>query len=198
MNEPVGFSDPFTLFAKTYAEAREGAPFDVTAVTLATANAAGRPTARVVLLKDFDADGFVFFTNYEGRKGRELIENPHACLNFYWPWLGRQVRVEGPVEKVSDAESDEYYHTRPRRSQIGAWASNQSEPLDSRETLLFRVAELEAKYDGKSIPRPPHWGGFRIRPTQVEFWYDGENRLHDRFVFERQLGDTWTITRLNP
>ncbi|MGI8907986.1 MAG: pyridoxamine 5'-phosphate oxidase [Candidatus Sumerlaeaceae bacterium] len=192
-------SDPYAVFAETYCLAAKDAPSDHTAGVLATANEHNQPTARVVLLKGFDPHGFVFYTNYLGRKGSELAGNPRVCLNFYWPWIGRQVRIDGHARKVSAVESDAYFASRARASQIGAWASKQSEPLDSRETLIERVAELEQLYSGQEIPRPPHWGGYRITPTQIEFWYNGENRLHDRFIFTRtDPGAGWRIIRLNP
>jgi pyridoxamine 5'-phosphate oxidase len=191
-------TDPFQLFGTVFARAAENAPVDHTAGVLATIKADGQPTTRVVLLKEFDATGFVFYTNYHGRKGRELAANPLTCYNFYWAWIGVQVRIEGSAEKVSAEESDAYFASRPRMSQIGAWASHQSEPLDSREVLLARVEELEAKYgESLPIPRPPHWGGYRITPTLIEFWYNGEARLHDRFEFVRD-GAGWKVTRLNP
>jgi pyridoxamine 5'-phosphate oxidase len=194
---PAG-TDPIELFRDAYSRAAENPPFDHTAAVLATATPDGHPSTRVVLLKGFGSAGFVFYTNYRGRKGRELLANPNACLNFYWPWVGEQVRIEGSVEKLSDAESDVYFASRPRGSQIGAWASSQSERLESREALVARVLELEKLYDGKSIPRPAHWGGYRILPQKIEFWYQGENRLHDRFLFSLQPGGGWAITRLNP
>lgn len=197
MTELRANTDPFALFAETYKLAAEKAPFDSTAGTLATVDAAGQPSSRVVLLKGFDSRGFVFYTNYQGRKGRDLASNPHACFNFFWPWIGQQVRLEGVTEKVTAEESDAYFASRARASQIGAWASHQSEPLQSRDVLLNRVAELEALYAGQEIPRPPHWGGYRLLPTEIEFWYNGENRLHDRFVFRRNVAG-WVITRLNP
>jgi pyridoxamine 5'-phosphate oxidase len=168
----------------------------VDSVALATASSGGAPSARMVLLKAADDRGFVVFTNYESRKGRELTENPWAALLFYWPQAGRQVRVEGPVEQVSEVESDAYFATRPRGGQLAAWASRQSEPLESREALEARFAELDAAHPGE-VPRPPHWGGFRIVPETYEFWQHRDNRLHDRLRYRRD-GDEWVIERLSP
>jgi pyridoxamine 5'-phosphate oxidase len=166
------------------------------AVALATATSDGAPSVRMVLLKSADDRGFVFVSNYESRKGRELAENPRAALLFYWPELGRQVRVEGTVERVSDAESDTYFATRPRGAQIAANASRQSEPLESREALEARFAELDAAYP-EDVPRPPHWGGFRLVPDTYEFWQHRENRLHDRLRYRREDG-SWATERLAP
>jgi len=166
------------------------------AVALATATSGGAPSVRMVLLKGVDERGFVFVTNYESRKGRELAENPQAALLFYWPELGRQVRVEGSVERISDAESDTYFATRPRGAQLAANASRQSEPLESREALEARFAELDAAHPDE-VPRPPHWGGFRLRPTTYEFWQHRENRLHDRYRYRRGQND-WMMERLSP
>jgi pyridoxamine 5'-phosphate oxidase len=189
--------DPIERFAAIYTRAAAGYPYDVTAVTLATVDEQGGPSARVVLLKGFDARGFVFYTNRESRKGRELQANPRAALCAYWPHLGEQVRVEGAVELVSDAESDAYFASRPRESQLGAWASQQSAPLDSRELLLAAVHELDVRYRGREVPRPPHWGGYRLCPTRIEFWTSGEFRLHDRIVYIRE-GNGWRTERLYP
>jgi pyridoxamine 5'-phosphate oxidase len=166
------------------------------AVALATATSDGAPSVRMVLLKGADERGFVFVTNYESRKGRELGENPQAALLFYWPELGRQVRVEGPVERISVAESDTYFATRPRGAQLAANASRQSEPLESREALEARFAELDAAHPDH-VPRPPHWGGFRLVPHTYEFWQHRENRLHDRLHYVRD-GESWMVERLSP
>lgn len=167
-------------------------------VTLATATRAGRPSARVVLLRGRDTRGFVFFTNYESRKGRDLSENPFAALDFYWPELDRQIRIEGAVEKSTEAESDAYFHSRPRGSQISACASDQSKAIDSRDALEGRVEHLEKKYEGKVIPRPAFWGGYRLIPNLFEFWQEGPFRLHDRFEYRPAPSGGWMITRLSP
>jgi pyridoxamine 5'-phosphate oxidase len=191
--------DPFDRFAALYERAAAGFPYDVTAMILATTDERGRPSARVVLLKGFDRRGFVFFTNRQSRKGRELAQNPRAALCMHWPHIGEQVRVEGPVALVSDEESDAYFASRPRESQLGAWASEQSAPLASRAALLARMAELEVRYRGQDVPRPPHWGGYRVVPERIEFWTAAEFRLHDRLVYTRErTGEAWQAERLNP
>ena len=190
-------TDPFALFATWFAEARENELNDPNAMTLATTNQEGHPTARIVLLKDWDRDGFVFYTNKQSRKGDELRENPRACLLFHWKSLRRQVRIEGTVSDVTDAEADAYYASRPRVSRLGAWASIQSRPLAERALLEARVAEFEAKYPGEDIPRPGYWSGYRVTPAYVEFWQDMPFRLHDRTVFTRQ-GDAWQSGKLFP
>ncbi len=164
---------------------------------VSTITADGRPDGRIVLLKDITAGGFVFYTNYESRKGRDLTERPVAALTFFYPELERQIRIEGHVEKVSAAESDAYFASRPRGSQIGALVSNQSSVITDRNTLEQRQQELEAQFDGQSIPRPPHWGGFRVIPDQVEFWQGRPSRLHDRIRY-RKDGQDWLIERLSP
>lgn len=189
--------DPIEVFEEWLAEAEASEPNDPTAMSLATVDEAGNPSVRMVLLKGVDRRGFVFYTNFESRKGRELIAQPRAALGFHWKSLRRQVRIEGPVEPVSDAEADAYFASRARVSQIGAMASDQSRPLDSRATLEARVAEIEARYAGQPIPRPPHWAGFRVVPTAIEFWKDGAFRLHDRIRFER-AGMDWRTERLYP
>lgn len=189
--------DPLERFAELYARATAGAPFDPTAVTLATADAEGRPSARMVLLKGVDARGFRFFTNYTSRKGRELEVNPHAALCFYWPWLDEQVRVEGEVGRLPTEESDAYFASRPRGSQLGAWASEQSAPLDSRFALLRRVARVQARFLGGAIPRPPHWGGYLLAPRRIEFWKSKRSRLHERWCYTRSDGG-WRSERLQP
>lgn len=189
--------DPFAFFRAWLAEAEGAEPNDPNAMALATVASDGRPSIRIVLLKGLDDRGFVFYTNTESRKGDHLAAHPSAALNFHWKSLRRQVRVEGAVEPVTPAEADAYFASRPRGSQIGAWASAQSRPLDSRATLERRVAELEAAYAGRDVPRPPHWSGYRIVPELFEFWQDREFRLHDRFQYGR-AGDGWTIARLYP
>ena len=166
-------------------------------MTLATATKAGEPDARIVLLKSFDDQGFVFYTNYQSRKAKELSDNPQACLLFYWAQLWRQVRIEGTVEKVSDEESEKYFQSRPLGSKLGAWASNQSEVIESREVLEARFAELEKRF-GDNVPRPPHWGGYRVKPIAIEFWQGQDNRLHDRLRYRFQKDGLWVIERLGP
>jgi pyridoxamine 5'-phosphate oxidase len=191
--------DPFMLFKAWFADAEASEANDPNAMTVATADATGRPSARIVLLKGVDERGFVFYTNFESRKGHELAVNPLVALCFHWKSLTRQVRVEGPVVKVSDAEADAYFASRARLSQTGAWASRQSKPLASRDALLDAVRETKGQYEGLDIPRPPFWTGARVTPIRIEFWHDGEYRLHDRFVFTREYeAQEWTVTRLNP
>ena len=189
--------NPFAQFDAWFREARAAIPVDPNAMTLATVGHGGRPSARIVLLKDFSDQGFVFYTNFKSQKGRELAENPVAALCFHWRPLERQVRVEGAVERVSDAEADAYYASRARGSQLGAWASHQSEVLDRRETLEARVEELEKRFQGQDIPRPPFWGGFLVVPDRIEFWTSRESRLHDRQVFLRDPSG-WRTETLNP
>ncbi len=189
--------DPLALFARWFADAEQAEPRDPNAMTVATVGPDGMPSALILLLKGVDARGFVFYTNLESRKGRQIGANPKVALCFHWKSLGRQVRVEGPVERVTDAEADAYFATRPRGSQIGAWASLQSQPLESRAVLERRVAELEAKYRDGPVPRPPHWSGIRVLPARIEFWREGEFRLHDRIVYTRN-GEGWATQRLYP
>ncbi len=191
------WAEPFTRFAELYELAKEAQPKDPNGVTLATVDDKGRPSARVVLLKGFDERGFVFFTNYQGRKGRELDAQKVAALCFYWPALDRQVRIEGTVDHVSAAESDAYFATRARESQLGAWASLQSQPLDARTTLEQRLAEFTKKFEGGTVPRPPHWGGYRLAPERIEFWHAHPSRLHDRTLYEKQ-GNGWATLSLFP
>ena len=177
--------DPIVRFQEVMARATAGAPFDPIALSLATSTPDGRPSCRIVLLHEVDARGFVFHTNYGGRKARELEANPHAAICAYWPWIDEQVRIEGIVARVSASESDRYFAVRPRGSQIGAWASLQSQPLESRDALVGRVKEFEAKFDGTDVPRPDEWGGYRLTPLRIEFWKDRDRRLHDRFAYTR-------------
>jgi len=170
---------------------------DAISMTLATATKAGEPDARIVLLKSFDDRGFVFYTNYQSRKAKELSDNARACLLFYWAQLWRQVRIEGTVEKASDEDSDEYFQSRPTGSKLGAWTSNQSEVIASREVLEVRFAELQERF-GDNVPRPPHWGGYRVKPNAIEFWQGQENRLHDRLRYRLQQDGSWLIERLAP
>ncbi len=189
--------DPIDRLREALARAAAASPFDPTAAALATADAAGRPSVRVVLVKRVDERGLAFFTNRESRKGRELAENPRAALCFHWPALGEQVRAEGPVTVLSDAESDAYFATRPRESQLGAWASRQSAPLASREALLAEAAATDARFAGRAVARPPQWGGYLLAPETVEFWLSGEGRLHHRTLYARTPGG-WTATLLGP
>ena len=170
---------------------------DAISMTLATATEGGEPDARIVLLKSFDDSGFVFYTNYQSRKGKELGDNPRACLLFYWSQLWRQVRIEGRVTKVSDEESDAYFQSRPLGSKLGAWASNQSDVIASRAALEKRFTELQERF-GEDVPRPPHWGGYRVKPAAIEFWQGQENRLHDRLRYRLQENGSWVIERLGP
>jgi pyridoxamine 5'-phosphate oxidase len=189
--------DPIALFQEWLTEAEASEPNDPTAMCLATVDAAGAPSARMVLLKGLDQRGFAFYTNLESRKGGELAAWPMAALCFHWKSLRRQVRVEGPVEPVTEAEADAYYGSRARVSQLGAWASDQSRPLDSRATLEGRVAAMEARFAGREVTRPPNWSGFRVLPRAIEFWKDGAFRLHDRIVF-RRAESGWETERLYP
>jgi pyridoxamine 5'-phosphate oxidase len=189
--------DPIERFQEWFREANQAGVEVPEAMTLATAGAGGAPSARMVLLKGADEEGFVFYSGYVSRKAGELEQNPRAALVFYWRPLGKQVRVEGPVERVSDDESAAYFGTRPRGSQLAAWASQQSQPLESREQLERRYAELEREYAGREVPRPPHWGGFRLRPDAIEFWEHRDNRLHDRLRYTRAR-EGWTAELLSP
>ena len=192
-------TDPFDLFADWLAEAVKSEPNDANAMSLATVDADGLPNVRMVLLKGADKDGFVWYTNLESAKGRELLGEGRAALCFHWKSLRRQVRVRGVVSTVSDEEADAYFQARARDSRIGAWASEQSRPLEGRFALEKRVAQYAAKFGLGQVPRPPHWSGFRLKPTHIEFWKDRPFRLHDRFVFDRAAQDApWTTTRLYP
>ena len=191
-------SNPFALFGTWFDEAERHEPNDPNAMCLATADPSGVPSARMVLLKGHDAAGFVFYTNLESRKGREIGLNPRAALLFHWKSLRRQVRIEGRLSSVTPDEADRYYASRGRLSRLGAHASLQSRPLPSRETLLARVADAEARFPGEAIPRPVDWSGFRLAPARFEFWQDMPHRLHDRLVFERNDDAGWTTLRLFP
>jgi len=193
------YAQALDTFAVLLKEATDGGDSEPTAMTLATADARGRPAARTVLLKAFDARGFVFYTNFESRKGHQLAENPQAALLFLWKTLREQVQVkiEGGVEPVTPAEADEYFASRPRPSQIGAWASIQSQTLDARETFEARITEFEHKFEGADVPRPAHWSGLRVVPERIEFWYGARYRLHERHHYQRVDGQ-WTLRMLYP
>jgi len=197
----TSFSEPFQRFAELFARAkgelsRECFP-DPNTMSVATVGTDGRPSNRIVLLKAFDERGFVFYTNYEGRKGSELLANPYCALCFHWPPMEIQIRIEGRAEPTSDAEADAYFASRARASQLGAWASDQSRPMTQPGDLERRVAEVAARFEGSSVPRPPHWSGFRVVPDRIEFWRNRASRLHDRNVYERE-GDGWRVTALYP
>jgi pyridoxamine 5'-phosphate oxidase len=190
-------SDPFALFDEWFAEAKASEPNDPEAMALATADLLREPSVRMVLLKEHGPEGFVFYTNEESEKGRQLKENPNAALLFHWKSLRRQVRIEGSVERVSDEEADAYFASRARDSQLGAWASDQSRPLDRRETFENRFEEVARRFEGRAVPRPPHWGGYRVIPERIEFWTDRPHRLHERRLFTREGGD-WREGLLYP
>ena len=190
-------TDPLDLFRAWYDEAREAEINDSNAMALATADAQGRPSVRMVLLKGYDARGFVFYTNQEGRKAGELAANPNAALLFHWKSLRRQIRVEGSVSRVSNEEADSYFASRSRDSQLGAWASDQSRPLDRRETFEARFAEMQSRFQDQPVTRPPHWGGYRVAAQRIEFWQDREHRLHERRLFVREAAD-WREGLLYP
>ena len=190
-------TDPFALFDTWFAEARGSEPNDSNAMALATADAAGHPSVRMVLLKGHGRDGFVFYTNRESRKAGEMAANPHAALLFHWKSLRRQIRIEGSLSLATDAESDAYFASRARDSQLGAWASDQSRPLDRRETFEARYEEVKARFEGRHVPRPPRWSGWRVMPERIEFWSDRAFRLHERRLFTR-AGDGWSEGLLYP
>jgi pyridoxamine 5'-phosphate oxidase len=190
--------DPIKQFGNWFSAAIEAKIRGVNAMSLATASTQGIPSVRIVLLKGFDQDGFVFFTNYESEKGRQLASNPHAALGFYWVELDRQIRITGKTVKTSREESERYFHSRPVGSQLGAWASRQSEVVDARRELDARMAQFTERFAGQPIPLPEHWGGFRLIPDRMEFWQGREDRLHDRFRYTRKGGDSWLLERLSP
>jgi pyridoxamine 5'-phosphate oxidase len=199
MSETDPFAaDPFARFQRWMAEAEVSEPSDPNAMIVATASVDGQPSARAALLKGADRGGFVFYTNLESRKARELAANPRVALLFYWKSLGRQIRIEGIAEPVTDAEADAYFATRPRISRLGAWASDQSRPLSSRTELERRLAEQEAKYPGEDVPRPSHWSGYRVVPATFEFWQDMPFRLHDRTTYTRGEDGSWVTGKLFP
>ncbi|WP_242138457.1 pyridoxamine 5'-phosphate oxidase [Sphingomonas sp. TREG-RG-20F-R18-01] len=191
-------TDPFPLFDAWYAEARASEINDSNAMALSTADAAGRPSSRMVLLKGHGRDGFVFYTNRESRKARAIAENPYVALLFHWKSLRRQVRIEGALSEVSDAESDAYFATRGRDSQLGAWASEQSRPLDTRDTFEAAFTAMTERFAGGDVPRPPHWGGYRVVPDRLEFWQDRAHRLHERRLFLPDGNGQWTEGLLYP
>lgn len=190
--------NPFAQFGKWYEPALTKIPINPNSMTLATADKDGVPSARIVLLKGYDENGFVFYTNYESRKGRELDENPLAALVFYWNVLNKQIRITGSVSRITREESEAYFRTRPKESQLGAWASKQSSVIESREALDQAFRDLEEKYNGDDIPLPPFWGGFRLAPDTFEFWEGRTGRLHDRFRYSRKPDGEWIIERLSP
>ncbi|TBR61181.1 pyridoxamine 5'-phosphate oxidase [Westiellopsis prolifica IICB1] len=198
LNETDVDLNPFIQFQKWFDEVLKAQLLEPNAMTLATTTTDGKPSARIVLLKDFDERGFVFFTNYNSHKGQELAENPQAALVFWWAELERQVRICGHVEKISENDSDRYFQSRPFQSRLGAWASNQSNIIESRTLLEQRFQELQAKYKNQDVPRPPHWGGLRVIPTEIEFWQGRSSRLHDRILYTRLDNNDWKIQRLSP
>ncbi|MGH9217843.1 MAG: pyridoxamine 5'-phosphate oxidase [Vicinamibacterales bacterium] len=198
LTEADALDDPIQQFSLWFGEALKSELLDTNAMTLATASRDGAPSARIVLLKGFDDAGFVFFTNYESAKARDLEGNPQACLLLFWAALERQVRISGRVSKTPSTESETYFQSRPFESQIGAWASAQSRSLDGRAALEARYAELAAKYAGGPVPLPPFWGGYRVQPDAIEFWQGRKSRLHDRLLYARQPNGSWARSRLAP
>jgi len=198
LDEKDAHADPMQQFTLWFDEALKSQLLDVNAMTLATASGKGEPSARTVLLKDVDEHGFVFYTNYDSTKGRDLAENPRASLLFFWAELERQVRINGSVTRTTRAESDQYFHSRPVESQIGAASSNQSQPVAGRSQLEQRYAELAAKYKDSIVPLPASWGGYRVTPDAIEFWQGRPSRLHDRLLYTRQADGSWTRSRLAP
>jgi pyridoxamine 5'-phosphate oxidase len=198
LSEKDAHPNPFEQFKIWFDQALAAKLPEPNAMTIATATLDGKPSARMVLLKDYDERGFVFYTNYESHKGRQLVENPWGAIAFWWAELERQVRIEGRIEKVPPAESDAYFHSRPKDSQLGAWASNQSQVIDSGEVLEQRLQQLKEEYENKEVPRPPNWGGFRVIPTEIEFWQGRPSRLHDRLLYQRSEDGSWRIQRLSP
>ena len=190
-------TDPFALFDEWFAEAKQSEPNDPDAMAFATADTQGRPSVRMVLLRRAGPDGFAFFTNLDSRKGNELAANPHGALAIHWKSLRRQIRAEGPVEQVSEAEADQYFAGRSRESRVGSWASDQSRPLPNRALFEQRYADRAAEFEGKDVPRPPRWSGFRLRPERMEFWSDRPHRLHERRLFTR-VADGWAESLLYP
>lgn len=191
-------TDPYALFDTWFAEARSSEPNDPEAMALATADDIGNPSVRMVLLKGHGPDGFIFYTNEESEKGRELRNNPSAALLFHWKSLRRQVRIEGTVERVAASQADAYFASRSRESQLGAWASDQSRPLDSREHFEARFEQMKQNYERRNVPRPPYWGGYRVVPRRIEFWEDRPHRLHDRRIYRAQDDGSWAVGLLYP
>lgn len=198
LDEETAGDDPIVFFRKWFTDAEASQVTEINAMTLATADAEGRPHARIVLLKGLDDNAFVFFTNYDSAKGREIGDNPYAAVVFFWKELERQVRVEGKIEKVSDAESDLYFQSRPEGSRLGAWASPQSKQIEHRNILELNYASYEKEFSTVPIPRPPHWGGYRIIPDHIEFWQGRASRMHDRILFTKQEDGSWKRSRLAP
>ena len=198
LSEKESDPNPFIQFKSWFTQSITAQLPEPNAMTLATCTSNGQPSARMVLLKDFDDRGFVLFTNYNSQKGQEITENPHAALVFWWAELERQVRIVGTVEKISSAESDGYFEIRPAYSRLGAWASNQSEVIANREILEAQLQEFQRKYENQEVPRPPHWGGFRVIPQEIEFWQGRSSRLHDRLLYTRLDAGGWKIERLSP
>ncbi len=197
LNEADVADDPITQFGQWFSEALSSGVKEPNAMTLATSTADGKPSARIMLLKGYEHRGFIFYTNYMSRKGQEITKNPHAALVFFWLEMERQVRIEGTLEKLDEQESDRYFQSRPRDSRIGAHASSQSKEISDREILVKNLEQLKEKYKDSEIPKPPHWGGYVVKPSLVEFWQGGHGRLHDRLVYKEENG-LWKITRLAP
>lgn len=198
LNEADADPNPFGQFKLWFEQALNAQLPEPNAMTIATASLDGKPSARMVLLKDYDQRGFVFYTNYDSEKGQQLRQNPWGAIAFWWAELERQVRITGGVERVSEAEADKYFQSRPKSSQLGAWASHQSQVIQNREVLEQRLKQLKDEYENKTVLRPPHWGGFRVIPDQIEFWQGRPSRLHDRLLYQRGEDGTWSRQRLSP
>jgi len=198
LSEKSVAKDPFSQFSKWFTEAMDGGIFEPNAMILATASPDGKPSLRTMLLKGFDNKGFIFYTNYLSRKGKEIARNPNASILFFWPELERQIRIEGVLEKVSKEESEHYFRSRPIPSQLGAIVSQQSQEIQSKELLVDKLAYLQQQYEGKEVPKPSYWGGYILKPQVVEFWQGGPARLHDRIVYKKADKNNWKIVRLAP